>query len=431
MADNSLHGATTTRWAKRLSLAAVVIIAVTVAALAVPVVAADASTDSDEDETVGFTGAQPIEAEPPETAEFDIAADGEPVAFEVEYDETFLLETDLEPEADDVTVLLDTSEVENGTAMVSATDAETRGTTVERSGIDDELPTGLYTVSVDDGTYQDESELVVQPYVEFETDLDLHRSDIEDDPLHSFGGVTGLESGETIDIRLESHTERLESIDEDSFLLEEEAVVEDGEFEATFDVSAVPENVLLYVVAEYDGTQKAEQSVSIQGGPREIDREQEGNDMVLAYEDERVDLEPAPGQDIGGEANLEEGETVDVRFHSNRSLNGSTFLVSEETTVDEHGSFDTSVNLDEIEPGTEFEVTATAQTDSSVNVTAPGTIVESKDNDGATTEAGQSANPDDDSQFSLSSSVQGFGAIAAGAVLSVVGIAVLVGYRRL
>ncbi|THE65571.1 hypothetical protein D8Y22_07085 [Salinadaptatus halalkaliphilus] len=409
-------------------LLAVLVLAVGATVLAVPVVADGPDAEHDhEADRFGFADGQlSIEVDPGETVEIDVTnTGGDMFVFELDHvGDDLHLEVELEPTAENVTIELATGTVgEDPTESLSAADAEVRNVTVHENDIDGELPGGSYGVSVDDGDGYHAGTLLAEPTVRFETSGTISDSDSEHDPVETFEGTTGLESGEPLEVRLESR-------DDGSPLFETETVVDDdGAFEVALDLSHVPEDAWLSLVAEHDGTVKAEVPVIVEDDVTgEDERKQESHGIVIVYEDEMLELEAAPGQAITGEAALEAGETVDVRLES---TDGTPFLVSETATVDDRGTFEANIDLDIVEPGTEFEVIASARGEPRVNGTAPGIVLEPVDGGSHTPATEQSADLDDNaSLLGTASGLRGLGAIAFGTVLASVGIAVIVGVRR-
>lgn len=437
MSASTLQQATVGRRSSRLAIA-LFVLALGAAVLAVPVAADDASNDSDRDESLDFIDL-PDEVEPPETAEM-VVGNAENKTFEFRLssrDDNFDLEAEVESHDENMTIRLDTGNVsaDDSSAYLSATGGELRNVTVHENDLDGDLPGGSYNIHVfradDNGGLEGKSTwLRVAPRVEFDMDQYVNRSELEDDPVHNVTGTTGLEPGSTIRIQLEA-------VDDESFRLENETVVdEDGRFEAAFDLSAVPETRFLDVVAKHDGLTKGISIISVDEYDPE-DRtlsEQDGDGIAIAYAGDRLELEAAPDQRITGEADLEEGETVDVILEAV----DYSFLYTTQAEVNERGTFEAAVNLSETEPGTNYTVTVESVNESDVQASAPGVIVEPIEANASNGMAGDtrsdlnlSDDEGDESALSAPSSIWGVGAIAAGTALSVAGIGVLVGFGRL
>ncbi|NHN43221.1 hypothetical protein G9C85_16510 [Halorubellus sp. JP-L1] len=88
------------------------------------------------------------------------------------------------------------------------------------------------------------------------------------------------------------------------------------------------------------------------------------------YDGERLVVQPATGQSITGTTTLSEGTQVTVRVRSSDSAN--PFLRSSVATVDGDGTFDVTMNFDEVERGTEFEVSV--HYNGTRLATAPGVV---------------------------------------------------------
>lgn len=75
----------------------------------------------------------------------------------------------------------------------------------------------------------------------------------------------------------------------------------------------------------------------------------------FVHDGEQLTLEPASGQTIRGETDLEGGTELSVRV---RSSGENPFLRSRPTTVDEDGTFEVTFDMSDVPEGTTFEVTA-------------------------------------------------------------------------
>lgn len=400
--------------------------------LAVPVAADDPNTEPPaDDDRLGFADDQvPLEVESGETVAINVTnTDGDRFDFELDHvGEQLHLEATLEPDADDVTILLDTGTIsDDPEASLSTSDGEVRTVTVHENEGTAKLRGGSYSVSVDNSEGAHVRTMLVQPTVRFETDGTLNRSALDADPIVTVEGTTEIEPGEPLELRLESGQDRLEPTDGEPVLLENETVVgDDGTFDGTFNMSTVSDTSWLYLVAEYDDVVRAERPLVVDED-RPADPNQESHGVVIVYDGPTLELDAAPDQEITGEADLEPGEPIEIRLESTGE---SSFLISEETTVDDHGTFETSADLDVVEPGSEFEVTVAAPDDPAVYATAPGVVLDPSDDETDATTTGQSVDFGDDQSILGTSNRQGIGALAIGTALAVIGIAVMLGVRR-
>ncbi|ELZ02605.1 hypothetical protein C481_08056 [Natrialba asiatica DSM 12278] len=410
---------------------AVLVITLSAAILAAPVAADNVSDDSDRGGQFGFTEL-PYDVEPPETAEMDVVnTGGESFDFEIESrDGHFHLEADVEGN-DNVTILLDTANVsaDDPDAYLSAADADVRNITVHTNEVDDELPGGSYYITAMSDDSGNSGSLVVEPSVQFDFDRELEWADLKNEPTHTISGTTSIKPGNSLQIRLETS-------DDESFLLEDEVIVdEDGRFETTFDLTNLPKTHLLDVTAERDGLTKGTAVISIADidaddtGNQDGNNAAESNGIVIVHGGDELELEAAPDQQITGEADLDAGQVVEVELHSE-----GTFFLQEETEIDEHGVFELDLDLDYVEPGTDFVVDAQSATDPEMNVSVPGTVTEPAVSDDTTVtehEEGKiSDSADEDDSLFAGSSTFGIGLLAVGTVLSVVGVSVILGVGR-
>lgn len=432
MSASTLQQATVGRRSSRLAIA-LIVLALGAAVLAVPVAADDASNSSERDDEFRIADI-PDKVEPPEKVEINVQnADSDVLDFEINAsDEHFHLEGEVHNVNENATILLDTGNVsaDDPSAYLSATGAELRNISVHANEVDGNLPGGSYHIYADDNGVIRHAFLQAAPLATFDMDWRLNRSEIDDDPIRTVSGTTGLEPGSTMQIQLETS-------DDESFRLEKEAVVdEDGRFEAAFDLSALPETEFLRVKAKHDGVTKGTKVISVDEYDPEdrILSEQNGDGIAIAYPGDRLELEAAPDQRITGEADLEEGETVDVLLEAV----DYSFLHGTQAEVDERGTFEATVNLSKAEPGTNYTVKVESVNESDVQASAPGVIVEPTEANASNGTAGDTRSDlnlnDDESDESVlgaPSSAWGVGALVAGTALSVAGIGVLVGFGRL
>ncbi|WP_137283230.1 BGTF surface domain-containing protein [Halorussus salinisoli] len=89
---------------------------------------------------------------------------------------------------------------------------------------------------------------------------------------------------------------------------------------------------------------------------------------------DRLTLQSGPGQAIRGRTNLQAGTKLSVRVESE---SGKPFLMTDETVVDQNGTFRTVVDLSDVPPGTEF--TVTVHRDGTDLTATEGTVVECTD----------------------------------------------------
>lgn len=71
------------------------------------------------------------------------------------------------------------------------------------------------------------------------------------------------------------------------------------------------------------------------------------------HDGDQLTLEPAEGQTVRGETDMDEGTELSVRL---RSSGESPFLKSRTTTVDDSGAFEATFDLSDVDGGTTFEV---------------------------------------------------------------------------
>ncbi|MEY7850027.1 BGTF surface domain-containing protein [Natrarchaeobius sp. A-rgal3] len=428
----ALQRVSSDRRTRRLLLG-LLVLAVGSAVLAVPVAGEDVQYEYANG--LGFDDKNTsYEAEQTETAEMGVENTGsEPFEFEIgSSGDHFHLDAEIVPAEDETTIELDTANVgdDDPSTYLSATDATVRNVTVHNHEIaDDELPGGVYSIRVDNEGAINTGTLVVEPTVRSDTPWFINRSDIERNGTVMATGTTGIEPGETITIELETQD------DDDAYRLTDETTVDDnGEFAAALDLSAAPTYTRLRVTFEHDGVVRESHPISIHEDLPIENPESESNGIAIVTDGEQLELEAAPDQQFTGEADLEEGETVDVHV---QTTEGRSILISRDATVDEYGTFDvTFEHLEEIEPGTDVVVVAEAADDPAVNATVPGIVVEPTEaTERTTSDSGSETELDDgdredDATLPLSLSTVGIGALAAGTVLSLVGIGTLLGFGR-
>ena len=164
----------------------------------------------------------------------------------------------------------------------------------------------------------------------------------------------------------------------------------------------------------------------------------------FTHEGDELVVEPAPGQRLEGETSLPGGTRLTLRIQSSNT--GSPFLNRVETTVGDGGTFTTAVDFGQVEVDTSFTVkvrynaTTIAETTGRVVACAqnctetPGesnaTTTEPTDTD--TLEAATPTAPLDDTTPAPQRSIDigGVGALGAGLLLGVVGVALLLGLGR-
>ncbi|AUX07944.1 cell surface glycoprotein precursor [Halalkaliarchaeum desulfuricum] len=403
------------------------------AALAVPAtVAADTKTNTTENETTETPefDQQLVSVAPPEKATLGIDAPGEdPFQIEIDMGDQFHLEATVVDHDDDVRILLATGDVraEDPDEYLSAENAGLENVAVHANELErDRPPGGLHDLRISVGNETlDHAVLEVKPIVVFD-----RIDEFEPDESQTIAGQADLDDGERIQVRVRS-------TGNGAFLLSEEAVVEDERFEATFDASNVQPGADFEVTARHDnqtvGSTTGTVVDSTAGESDDDDRTQESHGVVLVYEGDLLELEAAPDQRIAGEADLEEGESVSVRVRG--ESDGISFLVTNQTTVDEHGTFEVTVDLDEISPGTEFTVHVRADDDPDVQGSAPGVVVESTDGasdggDGETDTQIDDGESDDGTLSIPGDALGGIGALVAGAGIAVLGIGLILGIGR-
>ncbi|OIB56694.1 BGTF surface domain-containing protein [Natrialba sp. SSL1] len=426
----------------RLAVLAALAVALSTVVLAAPVAADGTSTSTDNNGHIDFDDL-PSEVEPPETVEFEVVnTSGGQFDFQISSpDNSFSLEATLEGDDDDVTIELDTGAVgaDDPDEYFTVTDGEVHDVTVHSNDVGDELPGGDYSVHIMTDSSIVMDTLTVAPSIEFHDGLELDWSELDDDPSHTIAGTTGFDSGDSFEIRFETS-------DDESFLLEEEVVVdEDGQFETTVDLTTLPETNRIDVTAEHNNLTRVSTTFWVDGvDPRdddsdddddagdEDDSQTESNGIVIVHDGDELELEAAFDQQITGESDLDAGEHIDVQL-----VSSGTFFIQEEVEVDEHGTFELSVDFDYVEPDTAFTVDAESAADPAVNASVSGTIVEPGATDGADengsvehdeTELADGTDADD--ALFAGVSTWGLGLLAVGTVLSVVGISVMLGIGR-
>ncbi|ELY94402.1 hypothetical protein C483_03045 [Natrialba hulunbeirensis JCM 10989] len=443
MPDDSLQTVSNALQANhsRLAVLAALAVALSTVALVAPVAADGASTSTDNNGHIDLDDL-PSEVEPPETVEFEVVnTSGDRFDFQISSpDKSFSLEATLEGD-DDVTIELDTGAVgaDDSDEYFAIADGEVHDVTVHSNDVGDELPGGDYSVHIMTDSSIVMDTLAVAPSIEFHDGLELDWSELDDDPSHTLAGTTGFDSGDSFEIRFETS-------DDESFLLEEEVVVdEDGQFETTVDLTTLPETNRIDVTAEHNNSTRVSTTFWVDGvephdddsdddedaGDKD-DSQTESNGIVIVHDGDELELEAVPDQQITGEADLDAGELIEVQL-----LSSGVFFIHEEVEVDEHGTFELNVDFDYVEPDTGFTIDAESAADPAVNASVPGTIVEPGATDGADenasvehdeTELADSTDADD--SLFASVSTWGLALLAVGAVLSVVGISIMLGIGR-
>ena len=428
MIEVALHTEPTTNQLKRLFMALFVLLIGATALVAMPVAADDLSTN--ETAIVEFENT-PLTVEPPETAEFRVSAtDSKPLTFDIESvgDERFALEATVVDHDGNVTIELDTEHVTaaDPASYLTASGGDLQNITVQANEIEaldrELLPGGMYDIRIATEQGRHHSTLVVTPAVRFSEAPTLEYAALEDSPEQRFTGRTDLDPGTELRIRATSRGDG-------AFLLTNETVVaSDGTFEVDLDMQNVPPGSRFMVTAYHDNISKGMTMGSIRGDGPENDATSDG--IALVYDGDQLELEAAPAQRITGEAHLNHGEPVMVRL---TSTGETAFLYSAETEVDDHGTFEVTFDLEDIPPGTAFSVEARSpQASPEVSASAPGIIVESKD-DGAHDEGMQNTYIDDsdpDEGGVTGEPLGGLGATITGAILAIVGIGFLLGFGR-
>jgi len=162
----------------------------------------------------------------------------------------------------------------------------------------------------------------------------------------------------------------------------------------------------------------------------------------FTHEGDEFVVEPAPGQRLEGETSLPAGTRLTLRIQSSNT--GSPFLNRVETAVREDGTFTKAVDFSHVERETTFTVTVRynattlAETTGRVVTCARNcteTPVESGPTTTApseTTDAASPTAPLDDTTPAPQRSIDigGVGALGAGLLLGVVGVALLLGLGR-
>lgn len=146
---------------------------------------------------------------------------------------------------------------------------------------------------------------------------------------------------------------------------------------------------------------------------------------TLVYEGEELTLENTGNATVRGETTLEPGTALTVRIRS--TSEGQRFLRSNEVLVTEDGTFETAFNLTGVTPGATFSLVVRGAEGELVR--EDGYVVECiEDCPGSgerTTSVATETSPGGASPDGV-----GIGAIAAGGVLAVVGVALLLGVVR-
>jgi len=295
--------------------------------------------------------------------------------------------------------------VENGTLddfTITETDLES-----------DALAIGSYELHLEANGETHFSVIDVISTVNFVDRPDVSASAIEETPTQTFVGETNLEAGETVDVRLES-------AEDDPFVVTEAGTVDDdGTFEVPLDLSDAPVETRLDVRFEHDDLVIASATGTIDAD--DTDDGQSADDVVFVTDGPELELEAAPNQEITGEANLEEGETVRVRL----SGTDEPLLIVEDGEVDEHGSFSVGVDVDDIEPGTTVTALAIVDGDQQAEISGIVTEPEADASTGGETAAIDDGDSANDSVIG-SEIIQALGAIGVGIALSIIAIVLLV-----
>jgi len=137
---------------------------------------------------------------------------------------------------------------------------------------------------------------------------------------------------------------------------------------------------------------------------------------TIHHDGDRLTLEAAPGQTVTGSTTLGPDESVTVRLRSTNS--GSPFLRSIEAITDENGAYEARVDLGSIEPGTTFDVSG--RYNGTKLASESGVVGECSSNCEPTA---TDTEPDD-------TTLLGVGALAAGSILAILGVAVMFGLVR-
>jgi hypothetical protein len=167
-------------------------------------------------------------------------------------------------------------------------------------------------------------------------------------------GQTDLESGEEVTVRLKSSGGS-------PFLMQQTATVDDeGAFEATFDLSGVEDNQSFEATVVHDGAELLNETgeVYVTGTDADDGNGEEAEDTVFDTNDEgEIELAAESGQTVSGETDLDPGTEVTVRL---RSSGENPFLMQEQVTIDEDGSFEATFDLSGVEPGSPVDATLRA-----------------------------------------------------------------------
>lgn len=419
-----LHQAASGLRSRRVVL--LVVVLAVAAALAVPATAT-ADTDANETSETPEFDHQLVSVAPPDEASLGIDAPGdEPFEIAIDMGAQFHVEATVVDHDDDVRIRLDTGTLgaENPDEYLSADGAALQNVTVHANELDgDRPPGGLHDVRlVVDGDEVEDSVLEVKPIVVFDRIQEFEPADGQ-----TIAGQADLADGERLQVRIKS-------TGNGAFLLSAETVVEDERFEATFDASNVQPGADFEVVARHDNQTVGSTTGTVEAASTDDeDRTQESQGVVIVYAGEQLELEAAPNQRIVGEADLGMGEPVQVQLRG--EADGFSFLVTDQTTVDEHGAFEATVDLDEIPPGTEFTVHVRATDNPDQQATAPGVVVESDDGAGDDADGETDTRIDDGDTQDLTLPVPGdalggVGALVVGAGMAVLGIGLIVGIGR-
>lgn len=328
-----------------------------------------------------------------------------------------------------VELVVDTDSADSAEALFSANNGTVSDATIEKRPDGNALPVGEYLLTAgEDGT--ETAAVVVYPVVELDGGNVLT---LDGAPEQTISGTAKLDEGETIDVRIKS-------AGENPFLVSEAAnVSENGQFEATVDLSHVPANTSFTLSVRHGGEQIGSTTgvINVTNQQQRGDKSDnaESNDLqdalTLAYEGEQMELENAGNRTIAGAGDITANHTVRIRL---RGSGETPFLLTEQAEVDRHGNYKAIVNMDELDvpPGTEFDINVVAYgEDERLQTTGTGVVVESEDDNDGT--GAESNNPDiAGAESPLSeSTVAGAGLIGLAGVLALVGIALLVRAGRI
>ena len=195
----------------------------------------------------------------------------------------------------------------------------------------------------------------------------------DDDPVElptapnaTVSGTADAEPGAEIQVRVRSTGEQ-------PFLVTDTTTVDgDGRFDAEVDLAEVEPDTTATVVARVvdDGTDG--EPVDVFGNATVVEADWDVEDASGApFEvdlgDEPVELEAANGTVVDGETDLDPDTRLTVRV---RGTGDRPFLHTEAATVDDDGSFSVTYDLSYAEPGTDAEISVSADGDTAEPVDA-------------------------------------------------------------